>query len=142
MTDQPWPSELWSGEHGSMLPMTAGLIFVAFAIVALVLELSLLGASYRDVATVADLAAEAGAGSLMPSMAYGDEVTLDVVEAQIEAERVGTLWGSGDETVTIEVDTDRICVTVTDTYRPQTLVFIGVTEMTVRATGCAEPRAG
>jgi hypothetical protein len=78
----------------------------------------------------------------MPSMAYGDEVTLDVVEAQIEAERVGTLWGSGDETVTIEIDTDRICVTVTDTYRPQTLVFIGVTEMTVRATGCAEPRAG
>ena len=125
-----------------MLPMTAGLIFVVFAIVALVLELSLLGASYRDVATVADLAAEAGAGSLMPSLAYGDEVALDVVEAQIEAERVGTTWGSGDETVTVEVDPARICVTIADMYRPQTLLFIGVTEMTVRATGCAEPRAG
>jgi len=142
MTNRRWSAGLWSGEHGSMLPMTAGLIFVAFAIVALVLELSLLGASYRDVATVADLAAEAGAGSLMHSTAYGDEVTLDVVEAQIEAERVGTLWGSGDETVTVDVDIDRICVTIADTYRPQTLVFIGVTEMTVSATGCAEPRAG
>ena len=137
-----WPRELWPREQGSMLPMTAGLIFVAFAIVALVLELSLLGASYRDIATVADLAAEAAAGSLMPSLAYGDEVTLDVVGAQMEAERVGTMWGSGDETVTVEVDTERICVTVADTYRPQTLVFIGVTEMTVSATGCAEPRAG
>lgn len=147
MTDRPWsseyrPSDLWSGEGASMLPMTAGLILVAFAIVALVLELSLLGASYRDVATVADLAAEAGAGSLMPSLAYGDELNLDVLGAQIEAERVGTLWGSGDETVTVEVDTDRICVTIADTYRPQTLVFMGVTEMTVQATGCAEPRAG
>lgn len=125
-----------------MLPMTAGLIFVAFAIVAVVLELSLLGASYRDMATVADLAAEAGAGSLMALRAYGDEVTLDVAEARIEAERVGTMWGSGDETVTIEVDLDRICVTVVDFYRPQSLVFIGVTEMTIQATGCAEPRAG
>ena len=132
----------WSSEQGSMLPMTAGLIFVAFAIVALVLELSLLGATYRDVATVADLAAEAGAGALMASRAYGDEVTLDVFEAQIEAQRIGGMWGSGDETVTVDVDAGHICVTVTDTYRPQTLVFIGVTAMTIHATGCAEPRAG
>ncbi len=142
MTDRRRSNGLLPGEHGSMLPMTAGLIFVAFAIVALVLELSLLGASYRDVATVADLAAESAAGSLMASRAYGDEVTLDMAEAQIEAERVGSMWGNGDETVTIEVDSNRICVTIVDSYRPQTLIFIGVTEMTVRATGCAEPRAG
>jgi hypothetical protein len=50
--------------------MTLGLVFVAFGVIALVLELSQLGASYRDVATVADLAAEAGAGVLMESRAY------------------------------------------------------------------------
>lgn len=122
--------------------MTAGLIFVGFAIVALVLELSLLGASYRDVATVADLAAEAGASVLVVSDVYDSEIALDVVEAEIEARRVGSMWGSGDEIVTIEADLARICVTVTDTYRPQTLVFIGVTELAVSARGCAEPRAG
>ena len=125
-----------------MLPMTAGLIFVGFAIVALVLELSLLGASYRDVATVADLAAEAGASVLVVSDVYDSEIALDVIEAEIEARRVGSMWGSGDEIVTIEADLARICVTVTDTYRPQTLVFIGVTELAVSARGCAEPRAG
>lgn len=122
--------------------MTAGLIFVGFAIVALVLELSLLGASYRDVATVADLAAEAGASVLVVSDVYDSEIALDVIEAEIEARRVGSMWGSGDEIVTIEADLARICVTVTDTYRPQTLVFIGVTELAVSARGCAEPRAG
>jgi SpoU rRNA methylase family enzyme len=125
-----------------MLPMTAGLIFVGFAIVALVLELSLLGASYRDVATVADLAAEAGASVLVVSDVYDSEIALDVIEAEIEARRIGSMWGSGDEIVTIEADLARICVTVTDTYRPQTLVFIGVTELAVSARGCAEPRAG
>jgi SpoU rRNA methylase family enzyme len=122
--------------------MTAGLIFVGFAIVALVLELSLLGASYRNVATVADLAAEAGASVLVVSDVYNSEIALDVAEAEIEARRVGSMWGSGDEVVTIEADLARICVTVTDTYRPQTLVFIGVTELAVSARGCAEPRAG
>jgi hypothetical protein len=52
------------------------------------------------------------------------------------------MWGSGDESVSVDVGTGYICVTVTDAYKPQTLVFIGVTELAIRATGCAEPRAG
>lgn len=129
-------------ENGSMLPMTAGLIFVAFAITALVVEIALLGAAYRDIATVADLAAESAAAVLAPPRAYGDEVQLDVVAAEGEARRVGRMWGSGDEVITVDVDTARICVTVTDAYRPRTLVFIGVTELSIQATGCAAPRAG
>lgn len=125
-----------------MLPMTAGLVFVAFAVIALVLELSLLGASYRDVATVADLAAEAGASTLAASVAYDSELVLDIHGAEAEARRVAGMWGSGDEAVTIDAGVNRICVTVADTYRPQTLVFIGVTEVAVSATGCAEPAAG
>jgi len=135
-------AEVPSDERGSMLPMTAGLIFVAFAVVALVIELSLLGASYRDVATVADLAAEAGASVLAASGAYESEVSLDVVGAEAEARRVGGMWGSGDEVVEIDVDTSRICVTVADSYRPRTLAFIGVTALSVSATGCAMPAAG
>ena len=129
-------------EQGSMLPMTAGLIFVAFAVVALLLELSLLGASFRDVATVADLAAEAGASMLVVSNAYGGEISLNVAEAEAEARRVSGLWGSGDEIINVDVLQERICVTIADTYRPQTLVFIGVSELPISARGCAEPRAG
>lgn len=122
--------------------MTTGLIFVAFAVVALLLELSLLGASFRDVATVADLAAEAGASVLGVSAAYDGEMNLDVPAAEAEARRVGGMWGSGNEIITVDAVPERICVTVADTYRPQTLTFIGVTEMTVRARGCAEPISG
>ncbi len=129
-------------EQGTMLPMTAGLIFVAFAVIALVLELSLLGAAYRDIATVADLAAEAGASMLVASAAYGGEVVLDAAQAEAEAHRVGAMWGSGDEVVAVDSDRGRICVTVADTYKSSTLAFIGVTELPVSAKGCAEPRAG
>lgn len=131
-----------TSERGSMLPMTAGLIFVAFAVAALLLELSLLGASFRDIATVADLAAEAGASMLVASAAYDGEVALDVAQAETEAHRVGVMWGSGDEVVTVDSSPGRICVTIVDTYRPRTLVFAGVPELSVSAKGCAEPRAG
>jgi hypothetical protein len=125
-----------------MLPMTAGLVFVAFSIVALVVELSLLGTRYRDVATVADLAAESAASELVRSGAYGRELVLDPIVAEAEARRVGAMWGTGDQVVRVDVDQTTVCVTVADAYRPQTLAFIGVTSLTVRATGCAEPRSG
>jgi hypothetical protein len=129
-------------EDGSMLPMTGGLIFAAFAITALVVEIALLGAAYRDIATVADLAAETGAAAVVAPGVYGDEVLLDLAAASSEAVRVGHMWGSGDEVITVDVNTARICVTVTDAYRPRTLVFIGVRELSIRVTGCAAPRAG
>lgn len=129
-------------EDGTMLPMTMGLVFVAFSIVAIVVELSLLGSAYRDVATVADLAAEAGASEVAESIAYDSRLGLDVTLAESEARRVGSLWGSGDEVVTVSVVQDRVCVSVTDVYRPRTLAFIGVTEFALGATGCAEPRSG
>ena len=129
-------------ENGTMLPMTGGLIFVALAITALVVEIALLGAAYRDIATVADLAAESAATVVATPRVYGDDVSLDVGVAESEARRVGRMWGSGDEVVTVDVNTARICVTVTDAYRPRTLVFIGVSELSIRATGCAAPRTG
>ncbi|RLE16010.1 MAG: hypothetical protein DRJ28_02585 [Actinobacteria bacterium] len=129
-------------ENGSMLPMTGGLIFVAFAITALVVEIALLGAAYRDIATVADLAAESAATVVAVPGAYGDDISLDVGAAESEARRVGRMWGSGNEVMTVDVNASRICVTVTDGYRPRTLVFIGVSELSIRATGCAAPRVG
>ncbi len=129
-------------ESGTMLPMTAGLIFVAFAVTALVIEIALLGSAYRDIATVADLAAESGASIVAPSDAYGADVSLDVVAAETEAARVAGMWGSGDESVRVDVDPATICVTIIDGYRPRTLVFLGVAEISIEATGCAAPRTG
>lgn len=129
-------------ECGTMLPMTAGLVFVAFAVTALVVEIALLGSAYRDLATVADLAAESGASIVAISDAYDADVSLDVVAAAREAERVAGMWGSGDESVRVDVDPTTICVTIVDGYRPRTLVFLGITELSIEATGCAAPRAG
>ncbi|MEN8040500.1 MAG: hypothetical protein ABFR95_03260 [Actinomycetota bacterium] len=125
-----------------MLPMMGGLIFVAFIVTALAVEISLLGVAFRDVSTVADLAAESGAATLLQSGAYDTHLLLDERGAEVEALRVASLWGSGDESATVRVRPDSICVTVSDTYRPRTLVFIGVNELTVNATGCAIPAAG
>ncbi len=131
-----------NNERGSMLPMAAGLIFVAFATIALVVELSLLGAAYRDVATVADLAAESGAAMLSNPGAYDAATSLDEAAATHEARRVGAMWGSGSTRVTVDTEPGRICVTVSDAYHPKTLVFIGVREIAIHVTGCASPIAG
>ncbi|GMQ92954.1 MAG: hypothetical protein BMS9Abin12_0431 [Acidimicrobiia bacterium] len=129
-------------ESGTMLPMTGGLIFVALAVSALVVELSLLGAAYRDVATVADLAAESAAAVVSTPGVYGTVLSLDMAAAETEARRVGAMWGSGDEIISVDSSPARICVTVADIYQPRTLAFIGVSEITVRATGCAAPESG
>lgn len=131
-----------TNERGSILPMTGGLIFVALAVTALVMEIALLGGAYRDVATVADLAAESAAAVLSPAGAYDDAVVLDMAHAEAEARRIGSAWGSGDEVVAIDIDPSTVCVTVSDIYIPRTLAFAGITELTVRATGCASPAAG
>ncbi len=125
-----------------MLPLTAGLLFVGFAMTALVVEIALLGAAYRDVATVADLAAESAASRVSTTETYGDGIELDPFEAELEARRVAGMWGSGDEIVAVDVAATRVCVTVTDIYRPRTLVFIGVSPISVQARSCASPRSG
>lgn len=129
-------------EGGSMLPMTGGLLFVGLVITALVIEIALLGAAYRDVATVADLAAESAASRVVTENVYSGEIELDDTGAASEARRVAQMWGSGNETVAIDVSGEQVCVTIEDTYKPRTLMFIGVDTVTVRARSCASPRSG
>ncbi len=129
-------------EEGSMLPMATGLLLVAFSIMALVLELALVGVAYRDVATIADLAAEAGAAQLDASAVYATDLLLDSDAAEAQARHIADQWGSGDETVSVSVDPGRFCVAVGDIYHPRTLAFMGIPAVSISATGCAEPRAG
>lgn len=129
-------------QRGSMLPMFGGLIFVSFIMIALVVELAMLGVAYRTTASAADASAEAAAAMLSERHAYASQIVVDPARATDEALGVvRALVGSG---VDVEVDATptHVCVTVEDRYEPSTLLFLGVSGVDVTATSCAEPRVG
>ena len=129
-------------ERGSMLPMFGGLIFVSFIMIALVVELAMLGIAYRSTASAADASAEAGAAMLSERDAYVSRVAIDPQRARSEATGVAySLIGSGAK-VEVEATPSTVCVTVVDRYEPTTLLFLGVAGVDVTATSCAEPRVG
>ena len=129
-------------ESGSMLPMFGGLIFVSFIMIALVVELAMLGVAYRSTASVADASAEAGAAMLSERHAYASEVVIDPVRARSEALGVAhALMGLGVK-VDVDATLSSVCVTVEHRYEPTTLLFLGVSGVDVTATSCAEPRIG
>ena len=127
-------------EKGSILPLFAALLFTSFIMIGLVVELALLGANYRVVAGAADAAAESGASMLSVADAYASQLALDRSAATSEAMRVASALSAGDATVSISGSV--LCVTVTDVYRPATLLNIGVSQIDVTVESCAEPRRG
>jgi Flp pilus assembly protein TadG len=127
-------------ERGSILPMFAGLALTSFVMIALVVELALLSATYRVVAGAADAAAESGASMLSVTDAYASELVLDTAAAESEAMRVVAALSTGDATTSISGA--RLCVTVSDVYRPTTLLNLGVSAVDVTVQSCAEPRRG
>jgi hypothetical protein len=127
-------------ERGSTLPLFAGLVLTSFVMIALVVELALLSATYRVVAGAADAAAESGASMLSVADAYASELALDTAAATSEAMRVVAALSTGDATVSISGA--QLCVTVSDVYRPTTLLNLGVSAVDVTVQSCAEPRRG
>jgi Flp pilus assembly protein TadG len=127
-------------ERGSILPMFAGLALTSFVMIALVVELALLSATYRVVAGAADAAAESGASMLSVTDAYASELVLDTAAAKSEAMRVVAALSTGD--ATISISGAQLCVTVSDVYRPTTLLNLGVSAVDVTVQSCAEPRRG
>jgi hypothetical protein len=127
-------------DRGSILPMFAALLFTSFVMIALVVELALLAANYRTVAGAADAAAESGASMLSVADAYASELALDRAAATYEAMRVAGALSRGDAVVSISGTV--LCVTVSDVYRPATLLNIGVSQIDVTVESCAEPRRG
>jgi Flp pilus assembly protein TadG len=120
--------------------MFAGLVFTSFVMLALVVELALLATDYRVVAGAADAAAESGASMLSVVDAYASELALDPAAARSEALRVASALSAGDVSVSISGST--LCVTVSDVYRPTTLLNLGVSAVDVTVRSCAEPRRG
>ena len=123
-----------------MLPMFAALLFTSFIMIALVVELALLAANYRSVAGAADAAAESGASMLSVPDAYASVLALDPAAATFEAMRVARALTDGKAIVSISGNV--LCVTITDVYRPATLLNMGMSEIDVTVESCAEPRRG
>ena len=125
-----------------MLPMFGGLIFVAFIVIALAVELSLLGSAYRDAAAVADAASETGAAMLAPDAVYDSRIELDPPSAENASRSAVVAVARPGAIADVAASTTQVCVTIRDQYFPRTLVFIGFNEIDIVVTSCAEPRTG
>lgn len=131
-----------ASEHGSMLPLFGGLMFVSFAMISLVVELAMLGGAYRNTAGAADAASEAAASMVATGAIYDGETTVNPAAAEATAASVAGSLASVDATVTVAAAAAQVCVTVSDSYRTRTLTFIGVSTIDISVTSCAEPRTG
>jgi hypothetical protein len=129
-------------EEGSMLPMFGGLILIAFIVIALAVEISLLGQAYRIAAAAADTASEAGAAMLAEPSVYASHIELDIARADGESRVVAMAIARPGASVSVTASTTDVCVTVMDAYHPRTLVFLGVDSIDIAVTSCAEPRTG
>lgn len=131
-----------SGERGSMVPLFGGLVVVSFVMIALVVEVALLGATYRSLASTADAAAEAGAAMISEDDAYRSVLRLDPERSAAEAARVIRAAAGGEVSFDIEPGNDAICVHVSRGYVPATLAFLGLGTVEVSASSCAHPSVG
>ena len=128
-------------EQGSMLPFMAALIFVGLLVVGLALDVTLLAATYREAAFSADVGAEAGASVL--EAAYSGDLRLDQERAELSAvEAAVAARPRPGRAAVASAEPTRVCVTVTDQYRPRILSVVGIGAAGVTVQGCAEPRQG
>jgi hypothetical protein len=136
------PSTAFTEENGSMVPLFGGLVVVAFVMIALVVEIALLGATYRSVSSTADAAAEAGAAMLSEGDLYRSVVEIDRSRSVAEASRVIRALAGPTASFDLDVHPTTICVRVHQAYEPATLAFLGLGQVEVSVTSCAEPRVG
>ena len=128
--------------HETVLCCIGAKAFVTFVVIGLVVELALLGATYRVVAGAADAGAEAGAAMLSEAHAYRSELVIDAPRAVREADRTASALAGLSAAVDVDAQPLEVCVVVTRSYRPVTLAFLGLADVDVRVTSCAEPRVG
>ncbi|MGI9585085.1 MAG: hypothetical protein ACR2N7_05790 [Acidimicrobiia bacterium] len=125
-----------------MLPLFGGLIFVGFVVIALVVDIALLGVTYRTAASQADIAAEAGASMIHQESLHAGQTVLDVDAAAAESLSASSRLGLGADDVSVEVDADAICATVSVRYRTFALAFMGAQHVDVAVQSCASPAIG
>jgi len=127
------------GEQGSMLPLVGALVFVTFAVLALVVDIALLHGAYLEAAAHADAAAEYGAAMVDVGAIHDGELRLNAARAR---DAVLVAVGGNETVLALDVSSDVICVTLGSVHRTHALTFVGVREVDVRVRSCARSAVG
>lgn len=129
-------------ERGSMLPAFGGLLFVSFVLLTLAVEIGLLGVAYRDTASIADTAAEAGAAMIDIGALHEGSTVLNATDAVAEASASLTRSGLSTSQASIQVSTSSVCVAISRSHAVQALGYLAISTIQIGVTGCAEPATG
>lgn len=117
-------------------------MFVSFVILTLAIEIGLLGVAYRDTASIADTAAEAGAAMIDVASLHEGSTVLNVSDAVTEATASLTRLGVSASEASIQVRDTSICVAISRRHAVQALGYLAISTVQIDVTGCAEPATG
>ena len=129
-------------ERGSMLPAFGGLLFVSFVLLTLAVEIGLLGVAYRDTASIADTAAEAGAAMIDAAALHEGSTILNAHDAVAEANASLARAGVAASEASIQVGDTLVCVALSRHHAVQALGYLAISSVQIDVTGCAEPATG
>ena len=129
-------------ETGSMLPAFGGLLFVSFVMLTLAVEIGLLGVAYRDTASFADTAAEAGAAMIDPASLHEGSTAINPRDAVAEANATLARLGVAPSEVSIRLSETSVCVAISRAHAVQALGYLAISSVQIEVTGCAEPATG
>jgi hypothetical protein len=125
-----------------MLPAFGGLLFVSFVILTLAVEIGLLGVAYRDTASIADTAAEAGAAMIDIGSLHAGSTTLNTQDAVNEAVAALARSGVPASEASISVGESLVCVAISRNHEVQALGYLAISTVQIEVSGCAEPATG
>lgn len=134
------PGSWWRAEEGRVTAFVLALLIGLLALAGLSLDGGLALAGKVRAGGHAESAARAGAQALDLAAYRADgTLRLDPARARDLAQRY--LAGVG-ATGTVQVAGDTVTVEVTDSYRPQLLSLIGITDVHTHGRGAAHPQRG
>lgn len=125
-----------------MLPAFGGLLFVSFVLLSLAVEIGLVGVAYRDTASIADTAAEAGAAMIDIASIHEGSTVINTRDAVAEAGASLAVSGVAPSEASIQVDDTAVCVAISKQHTVQALGYLDVSTIQIDVTGCAEPATG
>lgn len=125
-----------------MLPAFGGLLFVSFVLLSLAIEIGLLGVAYRDTASIADTAAEAGAAMVDIGSIHEGLTVVNAADAVAEAGSSLARAGVAASEASIKVGDTSVCVAISRRHAVQALGYLDISAIQIEVTGCAEPATG
>ncbi|MGI9641897.1 MAG: hypothetical protein ACR2N9_03855 [Acidimicrobiia bacterium] len=127
-------------EGGSALPLFTGLVFVAFIVLGLAIDIARAHGAFLETSIVADAASEGGAAMIDVAAVHSGLSQLDLAAAEDEARRIA---GLHEPTVSdISVSGEIVCVEVAAVHRTLTLAFVGLRDIDIVVRSCSELRVG